>query len=188
MVGVSSKSSIKAKLAAAKLPERTVELCLNADLVAEHERAERELTQAEKTATDSLAGSGYGAIVERIEALEAQMRESTVEFTVRALPHQRSPRDDRPAHRELVKAHPPRDGHENDKGQGYNIDAFNDALVRLSVVDPVMDEDDWAELFARISEGQFATLSVACLLLNRTEINVPFSLAASRVKQATAVE
>lgn len=188
---MSSKSSFKAKLAGAKLPERTVELCLNGDLIAKHEEAERELEAAEKTAVDSLAGTGAGPIIERIDALEAEMQEATQTFTLRALPHRRSPKDDRPTYRELMKAHPPRraaDGEvvESDAESGYNVDAFNEALVRLSVIDPVLDEDDWAELFTVISEGQFSVLAVASLLLNRSPVSVPFSQAASEAKRATA--
>jgi hypothetical protein len=33
-------------------------ICLRGDLAADHEAAERELEQAEKTSADSLAGSG----------------------------------------------------------------------------------------------------------------------------------
>lgn len=186
---MSSKSSFKTKLAGAKLPERTVEICLRGDLVAEHEEAERQLEQAEKRPADSLAGSGTGELVERIEALEAQMREETETFTLRALPHRRSARDDRPTHTELKKAHPPRreDGEIIDADEvGYNVDSFNEALVKLCTVDPVLDADDWAELFAVISEGQFAVLAMASIFLNRGDINVPFSHAASKAKRATA--
>lgn len=188
---MSSKSSFKSKLASAKLPERTVEICLRGDLVAEHEEAERQLELAEKKTPDSLAGNGTAEIVERIEGLEEQMRESTETFTLRALPHRRSAADDRPTHSELKKAHPPRRDAagelvEDDEGAGYNVDTFNEALVRLCVVEPSMDEADWDALFAVISEGQFAVLAMACIFLNRGDINVPFSRAASKAKRATA--
>ena len=52
-------SSIKEKIRAASLPERTVSVCLNGGLVAEFEQAERELQQATRRAvTDSLDGGG----------------------------------------------------------------------------------------------------------------------------------
>lgn len=192
MSGKGTLKNFKTMLAGAKLPERTVEICLRGDLVAEHEEAERQLAAAEKRATDSLAGNGTGELVERIEALEAEMRESTQTFTLRALPHRRTARDDRPTHNELKKAHPPRRG---DNGEiieadevGYNVDTFNEALVRLCVVEPELDTADWDDLFAVISEGQFAVLAMGCIMLNRGDINVPFSQAASRVRRATAAE
>lgn len=184
--------NFKAKLAKAKLPERTVEICLRGDLVAAHEDAERDLGQAEKNPVDSLAGNGTTQIIERIEALEAEMREATQVFALRALPHRRSAADDRPTHSELKKAHPPRrsDGKviDDDEDYGYNVDAFNEALIRLCVVDPVLDDADWDGLFAVLSEGQYSVLAMACLLLNRGDIDVPFSRAASRAKRATAGE
>jgi len=187
---MSGKSTFKIKLAAAKLPERTVEICLRGDLVAAHEEAERQLKLAEGKAADSLAGSGAGPLIEQIEALEAQMQEASQVFTVRALPHRRSPADDRPTHNELKKAHPPRRGTDGeiieDDGLGYNVETFNEALVRLCVVDPELDAADWDALLAVISEGQFAVLALACLLLNRGDIDVPFSQAASKARQATA--
>lgn len=191
MSGKGTMKNFKAMLAGAKLPERTVEICLRGDLVAEHEDAERALEQAEKNPTDSLAGNGSAAIIERIETLEEQMRESTQTFTLRALPHRRSAADDRPTHNELKKAHPPRRDSggkiiEDDEGYGYSVDTFNEALVRLSVVDPELDAADWENLLAVISEGQFSVLAMACLLLNRGDIDVPFSRAASRAKRATA--
>lgn len=190
MSGKATMKNFKTMLAGAKLPERTVEICLRGDLVAEHEEAERELEAAEKKATDSLAGNGVGELVERIEALEAEMAEATQTFVLRALPHRRSARDDRPTHNELKKAHPPRrEGDkviEPDDDYGYNVDAFNEALVRLCVVEPELDDGDWDELLAVLSEGQFSRLAVACLLLNRGDIDVPFSHAASRAKRATA--
>jgi hypothetical protein len=190
MSGKGTMRNFKAMLAEAKLPERTVDICLRGDLVAEHEDAERELEQAEKKATDSLAGNGVSEIVERIEALEEQMREATQTFTLRALPHRRSARDDRPTHNELRRAHPPR---RDEAGEivesddiGYNVETFNEALVRLCAVEPELDAADWDELLAVISEGQFSVLASACLFLNRGDINVPFSRAASRAKRATA--
>jgi hypothetical protein len=51
VTGVSGKATLKnfkTMLAEAKLPERTVEICLRGDLVAEHQQAERELERAKK--------------------------------------------------------------------------------------------------------------------------------------------
>jgi hypothetical protein len=65
---------IKALIREARLPERTVQVCLHADLVAEMEQAERELSDAQHSIGDSLAaGSRVREITERIEALRQQM-------------------------------------------------------------------------------------------------------------------
>jgi hypothetical protein len=186
-------SSIKDKLKKARLPERTVQLCLNGDLVAAHEEAERQLEQAQRSGGDSLAGNGAAEIAERIEALEAEMRESTETFILRALPQKKSPRDDRPTWRELLDRHPPRreaDGEivDADKGTMLNTETFYEDLIRVSVVSPEMDETDWDDLFGVITNAQFGELSMGAWLLNRGEVDIPFSLAASRMRRATADE
>jgi hypothetical protein len=185
MSGKATLKSFKAMLAEAKLPERTVEICLRGDLVADHEQAERDLEQAQKTATDSLAGSGVGEIVQRIEALEAEMRDSTVTFTLRAL--------SKPRYRELVQAHPPRRGDDgeivdDDKGMGLNVETFYEDLLRRSVADPELDDEDWTALLDTITDRQFELLGMAAFLLNRSDVDIPFSLAASRAKRTTSAE
>lgn len=184
MSGKGTLKNFKKMLAGAKLPERTVEICLRGDLVAEHEQAERDLEQAERKQTDSLAGSGVGEIVARIEALEEQMREHVVVFTLRAMPTSQW--------RALLKAHPPRRENgeivDDDKGMELNVDTFYADLARSSIVSPEMDDDDWAALLETITNNQFGMLTGAAWLLNRGEVDVPFSLAASRAKRATAAE
>jgi hypothetical protein len=185
MSGKATLKNFKAMLAEAKLPERTVEICLRGDLVADHEQAERDLEQAQQKQGDSLAGSGVGEIVERIEALEAEMRESTVTFTLRAL--------SKPKYRALALSHPPRRGDndeivERDRGMQLNVDTFYEGLIRQSVVDPELDEEDWAALFDAITDRQFELLGMGAFLLNRADIDIPFSLAASKAKRGIAAE
>lgn len=176
-------SDFKALLAEARLPERTVEVCLRGDLAADHEAAERELEQAQRAPSDSLAGSGAGAIVDRIEALEAQMREHTYPFRLRAL--------SRPAWRKLLAEHPPRRDDagkivDEDAGVELNVETFYAALIRACLVDPVLDGDDWARLTEALTDRQYGDLASAAWLLNRGEVDVPFSLAASRMRRASA--
>jgi hypothetical protein len=175
---MSATKGIKEKLAAAKLPEKTVPICLRGDLQAEFEELERQLAEAEKRHTDSLAGNGSRAIAEQIEALREQMIEHTVEFRLRARP--------RREFKAIVDAHPPRraeDGgvDDRDKWMGVNADTFLDALVRVSVVEPELDEDDWATLDAALTDRQFDQLYDAAWGLNRREVDVPFSRAASKI-------
>jgi hypothetical protein len=185
--------SIKEKIAKARLPQRTIQICLNGDLVAEHEEAERELEQAQRNPGNSLAGSGAAAIAERIEALEAEMRESTETFVLRALPQKPNPLDDRPTWRELLDRHAPRRGDdgeivEADKGLMLNTETFYEDLIKVSVVSPEMDETDWEGLLSVLSNAQYGELSMGSWLLNRGVVDIPFSLAASRMRRATADE
>ena len=185
MSGNKTMKSFKAMLAEARLPERTVPVCLRGDLAAEHEAAERELEKAQKAAADSLAGNGVGELVERIEALEAQMQASTHNFVLRAMP--------KPAFRALVAAYPPRpaegdETHQADERMGFNVDDFYPALIRAAIVDPELDDDDWQRLNEVLTDNQFSGLGYAALLLNTGEIDVPFSLAASRAKRISSDE
>lgn len=187
MSGKSTMKNFKTMLAAAKLPEREIPVCLRGDLAAEHEAAERDLEQAQKVASDSLAGNGAAAIVERIEGLEALMREHSYPFRLRALP--------RHEFRGLMTSHPPRrkdDGDgilEEDVNLGVNRETFFPAMIRSAVVDPELTEDEWRDLLDhKLTDYQFQELAWAAWSLNNSEVSVPFSHAASRTKRASADE
>lgn len=176
-------------LGTAKLPEKTVEICLRGDLLADFDDADRELEKAQKRSRDSLAGGGdLGTLVERIEALQAEIVENSWTFRLRALPR----RD----FRALVGAHPPRvvqeDGGEEhidtrDMYVGVNTDTFYEGLIRAALVDPELDDEQWAQLVEKLTDRQFDNLSDAAWSLNRTDAD-PFSRAASRINQASAPE
>lgn len=182
-------SNFKQKLKAARLPERSEPVCLRGDLVADFEAAERELKRAQESKADSLEDDS-GPIVDRIEALRAEMLEHTEDFRIRALP--------KPAFRALVAAHPPRrkatdDGSEGeldpaDVQIGVNRETFFEALLRASVVSPQMDDDDWLALFEVLTDRQFGDLTDAAWFLNRGEIDVPFSRAASLARRSSGGE
>jgi hypothetical protein len=182
--GKGTLKTFKAMLAEAKLPEATVLICLRGDLAADHETAERELEQAEKRGADSLAGSGVGELVDRIEALEADMREHTYEFRLRALP--------RPQWRQLCTEHPPRkaeDGSVVDTDRiGVNAETFYDAIIRACLIDPELTDQEFEQLVGALTDRQFDELADAAWGLNRREVDVPFSHAASRMKRASSGE
>lgn len=178
---------IKSLIRGAKLPERTVPICLRADLVAEIEAAERDLTEAQRAPRDSLAaGSRVRELAERIEALRERMQEHTISFRLRALP--------RPRWRELIAEHPPRKGEdgsvdERDKYIGVDTSTFYEAMIRACVVEPELDDDDWRILLEdSLTDRQFDELATAAWALNRHEVDIPFSLAASRVIRSSEPE
>jgi hypothetical protein len=200
---VTTKPDFKAMLASAKLPEREVSICLRGDLVADHEAAERELEAAQKKPVDSLAGNGVAAIVARIEALEAEMAEHTYPFRLRAMP--------KPHFRALMAEYPPRRDPETGEINPrdgmplmVNRDEFFPALIRASTIDPPLDVEEWRRLLgdsdeerARLtadgkedeiqdgllSDRQYGDLEDTAWFLNRGEVDVPFSRAASRAKR-----
>jgi len=195
-------------LKGAKLPEASHPVCLRADLTAEFEAAERELERLRKEApqADSLAGSPTRVLVRRIEEIQQDMTAATYVFRLRALPKSKW--------RALVAAYPPR---KDEKGEplpedaqiGIHKEAFLDALIKVSVVDPEITEEQWRKLIGdsddekrqlkaegkeeEIEEGaltdrQYSDLCDEAWFLNRGEVSVPFSRAASLLKRDTDSE
>lgn len=167
----------------ARLPERTVLVCLRGDLAADHEQAERELEVARRSPATSLDGNGVGELIERIEALQNEMREHSYNFRFRGLP--------RPAWRALYQTHEPRrqdDGepHPVDREFGFNVETFWHALIRACLIDPVLSDEQWTELDGVLTDRQFGGLQEAAWKANQGEVDVPFSLLAARLKAGIA--
>jgi hypothetical protein len=187
VTGVSGKSIMKnftAMLAEARLPERTVDICLRGDLVAEHEQLNKQLELLEKKAVDSLAGNGGAEQAAKIEALEDRMRDSTYPFVIRAMPRHKFV--------EFRNQYPVR---LDDEGKAtdlrdvrfeFNVDTGAEPLVRASVVDPELKDEDWSKLSESLTDSQFEDLFLAAWTLNRRDVDIPFSRAASRLNRLTA--
>jgi hypothetical protein len=183
MSGRGTMKNFKQMLAGAKLPEHVEPTCLRGDLKAEHERLEAELERLEADAVDSLAGNGGAELAEQIRTLEEEMRENTYLIRLRAM--------SRPGFRAFLAEFPPRlddEGKVNklDSAFDFNIDSGAEALLRRSIVDPEMDDADFAALVETLTENQFDTLTMAAIRLNRSDVNVPKSRAASRLNRLTA--
>lgn len=171
-------------LAEAKRPERTVLVCLRGDLAAAHEDLERQLELALKKPDTGKESGGVGELMDRIAALEEEMRGHSYTFRLRALP--------RHEFRALVHAYPPREDEngerlKEDAAMGVNRDDFFPALIRVVVYDPTPTDAEWADLLDdKLTEYQFQELAWACWRLNDGEVNVPFSRAVSQALRASA--
>jgi hypothetical protein len=94
-------SDIDDLLAAARLPETTVPVCLRGDLAAEVEELERQLATQEAIPRVSIADGGQArATAERIAELQAEMDKFTRQFRLRAM--------DRHRWTAFILKHPPR--------------------------------------------------------------------------------
>jgi hypothetical protein len=174
---------IKAALAAAKLPECSVPLCLRGDLVAEFEALERKLQGLEQPAGGaSLAGVPQRReLAEQLEALRQEMTDASVEFRLRALPRRRWS--------ELMLKHPPLDGNDGDRAMGINEQSFFEAMVGECLVDPQLTADELSHLLDEVlTSAQYDQISMAAWRLNRRDVDVPFSRAASRILQSSESE
>jgi len=192
------RADIHALLAggAAKRAEDFVSLCLAGDLNRQWAEAKRELDRLSDPAAGQgrlTDGSGRRRIAAQMHDIEERMRAATVDFTVRALRRKRtgSTPADEPVWSELVDQHPPRSGkdgkpHPQD-GAGVNMAEFPEALIRASVVDPVLTDEEWDQLLGdALNDYQFDRLFEACWRLNRNGVNIPFSHAASKILNSEA--
>lgn len=166
-----------------RLPERTVELCLAGDLLAEFEDAERKLTEAEEAA-DDFVNDHTRELAARVEQIRTEMREATFIFRLRGLPQQEWAN--------LIADHPPRDKERGDQALGYNTVTFYPAVIRASVVEvrqhdgtvePELNDEEWDQLLGSLTSKQYDTLFGTGWALNRHDVDVPFSRHASRISQ-----
>lgn len=163
---------LAALLSAAKLPERTVDLCLRGDLQAEWEMLHRDLEEARLAAKTgaSLAGEQTAeitAIEESLRAVEDTMAGSILTLRFRAL--------NRNEFKSLGVAHPPRSEDKRDNLFGFNVETFNAALIRLCLVEPELDDEQWTQLLDVLTPGQYRECADTCEVLNHSQVDVPFS-------------
>jgi hypothetical protein len=175
----------KTLLAGAKLPERSVPVCLRGDLVATFEELERQLVEAQRVTSTSIEDAGAAGIAERMEAVRAEMREHTYPFRLRALP--------KPEYRDLKAKHPPRkddDGavRSEDVFLDANLDELGEPLLRACIVEPILDDADWADLVGKLTDRQYSDLVGTAIYVNKGSVDVPFSHAASNLLRSSEPE
>lgn len=180
---------IDALLAEASLPERTVALCLRGDLQAEWEDLQRQLDvarRAKQIDTDSLGDiDPTHALAERVGDLEQRMAAATLTLRLRALP-QYAAKPEAVTWARLWKQHPlGEDAEERDRTLGINTATFFPALVKACTVSPTMTEARWDALLGKLSDGQYSLLTTAAWVLNRGDVDVPFSFAASQIRASS---
>src|SRR5690606_29928711 len=145
--------------------------------------AERALTDTRKAVANDgrMVGDG-GMLTEaagKVRALEEQMAASTLVLRLRAMR--------RADWVGLLSEHPPTN-EEADKAFGANRETFFEAAIAASIVgaeqagEPVdFDTDeDWPDLADGMTDYQYNKFAQAVLELNRSDVSVPFSVAASR--------
>lgn len=171
---------INEALAGAKLPEKTVPICLRGDLQADFEQLEKRLDEAMRGRGDSLAaGSTVNQLAEQIESLRAEMEAQTVVFRMRAVPRRQWTA--------LVAAHPPRDDNNVDRSLSVNESTFTAALIEACTVDPTLTSEQWTTLLdEQLTEFQYNKLFNAAWSLNARDVDVPFSHAASTILSRSA--
>jgi hypothetical protein len=170
-------NSIEDILAEATPRERTVKVCIRGDLAGRMEELQDELAQV---STDwepaDLADVHPGrALAEEMKQLREQIRAAEKPFTLRYIGDK--------AYSDLMAAHPAVDDQE-----AFNSDSFPRALVAASCVAPSMSEEQAAQLFEKINQGEVKKLFDAAWDVHNSADVVPFSLAASALLAALGGE
>ncbi|ROO82576.1 hypothetical protein EDD29_0056 [Actinocorallia herbida] len=171
-------------LSEAKLPEKSVQLCLRGDLQAEWERLEAELAavrkaEAAEADADSLAGPDRSAgqeIADQIVAIEEQMQASTRTFVFRGLGKR--------AYSNLTAQHPPTED-QRKGGADSNWESLEPELLAACAVNPPMSIEQVGKLENALTPIQWAKLVAAAFELCRRDVSVPFSLSASAIRAST---
>lgn len=171
-----SDSDIDQILAQAKLPERTVTLCLREDLVAEYERLDNDLRTASRVAPSLGQRAPASVIAEKMDAARQEMLGHQVEFHLRAWPARKFSK--------LRDAMP-------SKGKDQSDEEFADIwhgvvcdLVSKMLITPVATPQQVSDLADRLAESQWLKLSNAAWDINASGQAIPFSVAASVILSA----
>lgn len=166
-------------IASAKLPEKTLPLCLRGDLQAEWEELERELRVAQENSDDdSLAGDpGAREIADRMVAISKEMHDHTVTFRFRALP--------KTEYSDLLTKYRADENTEN-AVDGLDWAVYPTALIAACAIDPKMTFAKAEALSKVVTDQQWDSLFATALAVNRSEVSVPFSFSASAIRAATA--
>lgn len=162
-----------------KRATRSVDLCTDMSLVADHERAVEALDRAQKDAADR-ENTGVPAAARAVEAIEDAMRAATLEFTLQAVP--------RKAFQEFVAEHPAHEGDKIDEAYGLAISEL-DVLIAQCIVG-VREKDggpvdfdpasEWSALADEMTDGQWQEFALAAINIQRGgSTTIPFSKAAS---------
>lgn len=112
-------------------------------------------------------------IAEEHDELVKEAEESAIHVRVQAL--------GRRAWKALVAEHPPREGNDGDKTVGVNEETFQEALVAVSIAEPVMDEAGTTQFIDSVADADFMRIYYTAFALNRTSGGDPKAGLASRL-------
>lgn len=161
-------SSIEDILKRAKPRERTVKVCIRGDLAGQAEALADELARvSEDWEPSDLTEEHPGRqLAAKLKAVREQTRAAEEPFTLRYIGDK--------AYSDLLAAHPA-----DDDSHAFNSDTFPRALIAASCAEPQMSEEQAAELFETLNQGEIKKLFDAAWDVHNSSEIVPFSLAAS---------
>jgi hypothetical protein len=172
----SASKSFKERMKDAALPTRTVPINMATKLVAEHAALNQQLADAmakEPPARPQRAAGKVGtspevdALTAQVEALEAAMEDSWVDFVLQGKPFN--------VWRDFKEANPPTEVAE-DQGFRVNMRAVVNDFLRGCIVEPAIDDDDWQRMLnGGIWPGDLELLASHVVGMHEVGFSVPKS-------------
>jgi hypothetical protein len=170
-----------------KRPETRVAFCLDGNLKAEHEAAEAEFNAARsRSLADARLNDPAKDLAKKITDIEEAMKAASVEFVIRGMK--------RADWNDLVADHAPREGNALDKSYGFNVESLMTVAIPKGIAgvenlsgEP-LDFDaatEWEALADDMTDSQYEDFILATLRVNKGRNEVPFSLSAFRMIQAS---
>ena len=166
-------------LARKKPQRRSVPVLLEPDLAEKHALLLLNLRKAERVAVRSNDRETQDApvlIADAIEALEIEVEEATVRFTVEAVGAERWS--------ELVGEHPPTP-EQQAEGWPYDAESMGPVLLSESIIEideepAIVSEKQATKIWNDWSDAERSVLFLAAVAVNREVRNVPFTKHVSR--------
>ncbi len=173
------EQSVKDRIKGAKRERRVHKINLRGDLVAEIERLEDELEQIQEQSRNRIASGSarlHQAPADETEAREKAQRildlrqEMEGDWLELTLEHQGFD-----AWQQFKLTHPATEDSEQDKVTGLDFTALVREFMPKCVVEPVLDDEDWAGLFATCAPGDLRDLGGIAYGLHERSLDVPLS-------------
>lgn len=154
-----------------KMPVRSVTICTDGDLQAEHDELTEQLELVRRREPGRMGETAEGKeLAERIGEVEEAMRASEHTFKFKGL--------NKNALNVLYKRFPPA----KDKNQTWDIEAGAFALLAAAAVEPAMTEDQAKALIDALSYGQVDKLVGCAWVATTGSSSVPLSARASELR------
>lgn len=170
-------SAIDDLLAKVKPATASVRVCLRGDLLGDLDLINDDLDQYDEWEPSSMSDPDPRTELKARKAeLEAQMRAESAVFRFRSIGDK--------AWSDLLAAHPPRKGKEED--ENWDPTTFPTALIAVSAVEPVMTVEQAGKLMDGFTLNQRNTVMAAAYSANVRGVDVPFLQPSSDAALTTA--
>jgi hypothetical protein len=166
--------SIEDLIGSAKPPVRSVTICMDQSMQAEHDELVERLDQVRRDNPAKMGDTAEGHdLAVRIGEVEEAMQKHLQTFRLKGL--------SKGALNVLYKRFPSKD-----KQQVWDAEAGGHALVAAAALDPEMTEEQAERLIDALSQGQASLLVGTAWLASTGSSAVPLSARASELRRASA--